>query len=744
MNTPAQKPSAQPSKRARKPQTAKRGVTPDLPKVASALITDYWRPEHFLNRELSWLEFNARVLEEAIDEHTPLLERVKFLSIFSTNLDEFFMIRVAGVKRQIDARVSIPVTADGMAPSELMAGLSVRIHELVQSQHRLFLDSIVPELAREGIFILKPGQLSAAQKEYLYTFFHREILPIVTPLAVDPGHPFPYLSNGTLCLIAEIRNVQPTLFPHTNLSIIHLPIPNISRFLSVPCELNQQVFIMLEDAVRMHLDQLFNGYEVINCATIRVTRDADIEYEEEGADDLLTAIEKGLRNRRHGAAVRLQYDPKLSTRVLERLVKELELEPEDLYATEGFTGFADLMQLYGAIDIPRLKDPLYPPQQVPCFENQTSMWDAIRQRDILVYHPYQSFDTVVRFVQDAAEDPSVLAIKMTLYRVSGNSPITEALTKAAERGKAVSVLVELKARFDEEANIHWARQLEHAGAHVIYGIVGFKTHCKVCLVVRREKDILRRYCHLSTGNYNDRTAKVYSDIGLFTCREDIGEDVTQLFNLLTGYALPNAFHHLILSPPSMREEMVQRLHRESDQARKGRPGMVIAKMNSLVDPDLIVELYRASQAGVQIRLIIRGICCLKPGIPGLSDNIQVISIIGRFLEHVRLFYFHNNGQAEYLLSSADWMQRNLDGRIEIAFPVLDVTLQNQLWAYLQLQLSDSVKSRILKPDGANFRTPVIDTPVHSQDRQYAIARDLAQTETAPETASHPVYRFLKK
>lgn len=744
MNSPAQKPSARSSSRAKLLQTEKQATTPRSRKKNIPLVTDYWRPEHFLNRELSWLEFNARVLEEAFDEHTPLLERVKFLSIFSTNLDEFFMIRVAGVKRQIDAKISTPVTADGMSPPELLAALSTRIHQLVQSQHRLFLDSIEPKLAQEGVLILKPEQLSASQKDHLHTFFYREILPILTPMAVDPGHPFPYLSNGTLCLIAEIRNVQPTLFPHTNLSIIHLPIPNIPRFLSVPCESNQQVFIMLENVVRMHLDQLFNGYEVINCATIRVTRDSDIEYEEEGADDLLTAIEKGLRNRRHGASVRLQYDPKVSLGILDRLVKELELEPEDLYPTEGFTGFADLMQLYGAIDIPRLKDPAYPPQLVPCFENQTSMWDAIRERDILVYHPYQSFDTVVRFVQDAAEDPNVLAIKMTLYRVSGNSPITEALTRAAERGKAVSVLVELKARFDEEANIHWARQLEHAGAHVIYGIVGFKTHCKVCLVVRREKNILRRYCHLGTGNYNDRTAKVYSDIGLFTCREDIGEDVTQLFNLLTGYALPTAFHHLILSPPSMREAMVQRLHRESDQARKGRPAMVIAKMNSLVDPDLIVELYRASQAGVQIRLIIRGICSLKPGMPGLSDNIQVISIIGRFLEHVRLFYFHNNGQAEYLLSSADWMQRNLDGRIEIAFPVLDVPLQNQLWEYLQLQLSDTVKSRVLKPDGTSYRAPVKDTPVHSQDRLYAIACDLAQTEIASEAETHPAYRFLKK
>jgi len=671
------------------------------------------------------------------------LERVKFLAIFSSNLDEFFMIRLAGVKRQIDAQIQTSATPDGMTPQEVMTGLSTRIHDLVARQHRLFLDKIAPEMTKEGIVLLTPDQLSPKQHNYLHGYFRREVLPVITPLAVDPGHPFPYLASGTLCLIAEIRKTQFSLFPHTNLSILHLPTPNIARFLPIPCEKSRHAFIILEDVVQMYLDDMFNGYEVLNCSAIRVTRDSDIDYEEEGADDLLTAIEKGLHNRRHGTAVRLQYDQDLSPRILDILIRELELEREDLYPTAGFTAFSALMELYSKIDMPRLKDTPFPPQPVPTFELHDSIWDAIRKEDILVYHPYQTFDTVVRFVHAAAEDPDVLAIKMTLYRVSGNSPITQALTRAAERGKAVSVLVELKARFDEAANIQWARQLEQAGAHVIYGIMGFKTHCKVCFVVRRENGGIRRYCHLGTGNYNDRTAQIYSDIGLFTCREEFGEDITQLFNLLTGYAIPQGFHYLTLSPTTMREDMVRRLRRESEHARKGRPALVIAKMNSLVDPDMIVELYKASQAGVRIDLIVRGICCLRPGIPGLSENIHVISIIGRFLEHVRLFYFHNDGQPDYLLSSADWMQRNLNGRIEITFPVIDPVLQKQLWSYLQLQLADTVKSRVLQPDGTSQRPPVGENAIHSQIRFYEVACELARTLTPNEQSGHPIYRYLK-
>ncbi len=679
-------------------RAGRRSTRKPRPPVAP-LVTNYWRPEHFFNRELSWMEFNARVLEEALDPTVPLLERVKFLAIFSNNLDEFFMIRVAGVKRQIDARIQSTRTADGMSPRDVMTGLSARMHELVNKQHGLFINEILPQLAEHGIDILEPDQLSDSQRAYIDDYFRRTILPVVTPLAVDPGHPFPYLANGTLCLVAEIRKIQRSIFPHTNLSVIHLPTSVMPRFLELPSENGRQAFFMLEDVILMNLDMFYNGYEVLNCASIRVTRDADVDYEEEGAEDLLKVIEEGIRNRRNGAAVRLQYDPGLSTSVLNILVEELELESEDLYPTEGFTAFSDLIELYDAIDRPDLRDEPFPSQPVTTFDGSTSIWTAIKQEDILLHHPYHQFNAVVRFVSEAAEDPHVLAIKMTLYRVSANSPITRALTRAAENGKEVSVLLELKARFDEAANIQWARQLEEAGAHVIYGIPGLKTHCKACLVVRREGEGILRYCHLGTGNYNDKTARIYADFGLFTAKEEFGEDVTQLFNLLTGYALPTRFHHLILSPTSMREDMVKRLRRESERARNGHAALVIAKINSLVDPDMIVELYQASQAGVQIQLIIRGICCLKPGVPGLSENISVISIVDRFLEHVRLFYFYNDGEPEYLLSSADWMDRNLNRRVEISFPVIDRVLQAELWAYLKIQLKDNVKARALRRDG---------------------------------------------
>ena len=701
---------------------------------AAPLVTNYWRPEHFFNRELSWMEFNARVLEEALDPSVPLLERVKFLAIFSTNLDEFFMIRVAGVKRQIDAQIQSTRTADGLSPREVMTALSARMHELVNKQHGLFINEIFPQLTEQGIDILKPEQLNPSQKDYLDEYFRKTILPVVTPLAVDPGHPFPYLANGTLCLVAEIRKIQRSVFPQTNLSVIHLPTSVMPRFLELPSENGRQAFFMLEDVILMNLDLFYNGYEVLNCASIRVTRDADVDYEEEGAEDLLTVIEEGIRNRRNGAAVRLQYDPELSPRILDILVDELELEQEDLYPTEGFTAFSDLIEFYDAIDRPDLMDEPFPPQPAMSFEGAPSIWDAIKKEDILLHHPFHQFNAVVRFVSEAAEDPSVLAIKMTLYRVSANSPITRALTRAAENGKEVSVLLELKARFDEAANIQWARQLEEAGAHVIYGIPGIKVHCKACLVVRREGDAIHRYCHLGTGNYNDKTARIYADFGLFTAREEFGEDVTQLFNLLTGYALPKRFHHLILSPTSMREDMVKRLRRESENARSGRPALVIAKINSLVDPDMIVALYQASQVGVQIQLIIRGICCLRPGVPGLSENISVISIVDRFLEHVRLFYFYNDGDPEYFFSSADWMDRNLNRRVEVSFPVIDRALQAELWAYLKIQLKDNVKARELQSDGTYRYVKKAGRRLQSQRELYELACETVRINSGSKRA----------
>ncbi len=672
----------------------------------------------FLNRELSWLEFNRRVLEEALDESVPLLERVKFLAIFSSNLDEFFMVRVARLKRRIEAgdQESGP---DGLTPVQTLAAIWERVHQLVEKQHECFLDDIQPRLAAEGIRLVRPSDISDEQALFLEDYFRRTLFPVVTPLAIDPGHPFPHLANRSLCLVASLQPAASSRLPGTSLSVVHIPIQVVPRFIALPAPSGQYAFMLLEDVIRLHLPRLYYGYEVLSCHAVRVTRDADMQVPLGRSQDLLVSIEQGVRERRMGMAVRLQYDPNLPAEVLAKLVDELELQREDLYAGEGFTAFADLFQLYSAVDLPRLKDrPLFP-LPVSAFESAPDVWSAIRGGDILVHHPYHSFKVVTRFVEEAADDPKVLAIKMTLYRVSPTSPIAQALTRAAETGKEVAVLVELQARFDEEANISWARALEEVGAHVVYGLIGYKTHCKACLVVRQEADGIRRYCHLATGNYNARTSGLYGDLGLFTCRESFGEDLTELFNLLTGYARPQRFHHLFVSPLDLRDALAARIRREAEHAQVGRPARLIAKLNSLVDQTLIEELYTAGQAGVQIDLIVRGICCLRPGVPGLSERIRVISIIDRYLEHARIFYFHNAGEPEYLLASADWMPRNLDRRVEIAFPVLDPKLQAQLREILDIQLADTAKARVILPDGSSHRIQIEGAVLlRSQERLY--------------------------
>ena len=674
-------------------------------------------PEAFVNRELSWLEFNRRVLEEALDPRVPLLERVKFLSIFSSNLDEFFMVRVAELKRRIHSGDQ-DTGPDGLTPSETMAAVVSRVHELVDEQHRCFLEEIQPLLAAEGILLLRPKEATEAQVQFLEGYFRRTLMPVLTPLAVDLGHPFPYLGNRSLCLVASIRSSKPSALPHTSLSVIHIPGQVLPRFVAVPDPGGKQVFMLLEDVIRLHLPSLYNGYDILSSYAIRVTRDSDLQPHGR-PEDLLTSIEESLRERRLGAAVRLQYDADLPVDILRTLLDELELSPEDLYEGEGFTAFSDLFQFYAAVDLPRLKDRPLPPYPVPAFERAPDIWSAIRAGDVLVHHPYQTFDAVTRFVREASVDPKVLAIKMTFYRVSPASPIAHALRTAVDHGKEVAVLVELQARFDEEANIGWARALEEVGAHVVYGVAGFKTHCKACLIVRQESDGIRRYCHLATGNYNARTGGLYGDLGIFTSRESFGEDLTELFNLLTGYTRPRGFHHLILSPDGMREGMIQRIRREADHARAGEPARIIAKMNALVDRRLIEELYEASAAGVRIDLIVRGICCLRPEVPGLSENIRVISIIDRFLEHARVFFFENAGTPEYLLASADWMPRNLDRRVETAFPVLDPRLQAQVREILEIQLADTVKARRILPDGTSVRVSAEGRPVvRSQERLY--------------------------
>ncbi|HLO65544.1 MAG TPA: polyphosphate kinase 1 [Holophaga sp.] len=681
------------------------------------------RPEHILNRELSWLAFNERVLEEAEDPAVPLLERVKFLAIVSSNWDEFFMVRVAGIWRQIDAGIT-QATADGRTPRQVLEEVSGRIHDLARRQHELFHLVIKPLLAREGIAILKPSELDPEQTAFARVHFENELLPLITPLAVDTGHPFPRLNNRMLVLMAELEAEalpEEEPFPVSELAVIPIPTSVSARFLRLPSARGTHVFLMLEDVVRMHIAQVFRGYRVRNCHALRVTRDSDLPVEEDPGEDLMKTVEEHLRSRRRGAVVRLQYEQGLSPALLEMLIDELELSPEDLYPSEGFAAFSDLFLLYSLLDLPHLKDAPMPPLPVPQLDVPGSVFEAIARHDILLSHPYQSFDdSVVRFVREAADDPKVLAIKMTLYRISTQSPIAAALERAAERGKQVAAIVELRARFDEEGNIAWARRLEKAGVHVVYGMLQYKTHGKACLVIRQEPEGIRRYCHLSTGNYNERTSRLYCDIGLFTARKEFGEDLSNVFNVLTGYTRPPALHRLILAPQHFRRALLERIDRERDHARAGRPARMILKMNALVDPPMIQRLYEASQDGVAVDLLVRGTCCLRPGVPGLSENIRAVSIIDRFLEHARVYHFANGGEPETLLASGDLMQRNLDNRVEIAFPLVDPIVAAQVVEMLEMQLHDTVKGRVLGPDGSVARRGLDPAwpPLRSQHRSY--------------------------
>jgi len=673
-----------------------------------------------LDRDLSWLEFNRRVLEEAKDSTVPLLERVKFLAIFSSNLDEFFMVRLAGLKRQVNNREQ-SADSDGTSAAAVLTAISRRVHELAEEQHVCFLETVLPQLTAEGIHLLRPEEMNAEQARFLEEFFRRTLYPIVTPLAIDPGHPFPYLANRSLCLVASLRAKIASPLPHTELSIVNIPAQVVPRFIQLPAKEGQYAFVLLEDVLDHYLPGFYHGFEILSTHAVRVTRDAEFGLVRRRDEDLLMTIEKGIRERRMGDAVRLQYDPDLPKELLTQLVEELELNGEDLYPGKGFTAFTDLFQLYTTVNIPRLKDRVQIPLSVPSFDRTPDIWNAIRTGDVMVFHPYQSFDPVTRFVEEAAADPKVLAIKMTLYRISPNSPIAHSLARAAEAGKEVSVLVELQARFDEEANITWARALEEVGAHVVYGLVGYKTHCKVCLVVRQEADGIRRYCHLSTGNYNVRTSTVYSDIGLFTSRESFGEDLTELFNLLTGYTRPQTFHHLVLAPMDLREHFIGLIRKEAEQASDGQPARIIAKLNSLIDAAVIEQLYLASQAGVQIDLIVRGMCSLRPGLEKVSERIRVVSIVDRYLEHARIFYFHNGGSPIFLLASADWMPRNFNRRIEIAFPVMEPQIRTTLKEILELQLADTVKAWWMKPDGSYVRRRNKDmSTLRFQERFYEI------------------------
>ena len=652
----------------------------------------------FINRELSWLEFDARVLGEAEDVLNPLFERLKFLSITASNLDEFFMVRVASLKDMVNAGYTKKDIA-GMTAAEQLAALDDRTHAFVKRQYKIYNDELVPALAREGFHIIgSHEELTHEQEIFVDKYFHEDVYPVLTPMAVDSSRPFPLIRNKTLNIAALLKKKNGD--DGTEFATVQVP-SVLPRFVRLPGE--QDTIILLEEIIERNIDKLFLNYDILCAYPYRIMRNADLSIDEEDAADLLKEIEKQLKKRQWGQAIRLEVQGNIDKQLLKRLKSELNITDSDIYRIDGPLDLTFLMKLYGSFDYAKLKTPKYMPAPVPELMNGKNIFEAVREGDILLHHPYQTFDPVVDFVRQAANDPGVLAIKQTLYRVSGNSPIVAALAAAAENGKQVSVLVELKARFDEENNIIWARKLEQAGCHVIYGLVGLKTHSKITLVVRREEDGIRRYVHLGTGNYNDSTAKLSCDMGLFTCSPAIGEDATAVFNMLSGYSEPVGWNKLSLAPLWLRDRFHYLVEREIRHAKEGQEAHIIAKMNSVCDKDIIELMYKASKAGVKIELIVRGICCLIPQLEGVSENITVRSIVGTFLEHSRIFYFENGGNPEIYMASADWMSRNLDRRVEIMFPVEDAKLKKEVKHILDVQLADNVKAQLMQPDGSYVR-----------------------------------------
>ena len=657
---------------------------------------DYTKPEYYTNRELSWLDFNMRILGEARDKANPLFERLKFLSITASNLDEFFMIRVASLKDMVHARYTKPDIA-GLKPEEQLNLIQEKAHHLVGLQYSTYNRSLLPALKQAGLELVTAHEdMSEEQKAFADQYFEENVYPVLTPMAMDSSRPFPLIRNKSLNIGALISKKG----EKGKAEFATVQVPGVlPRVIELPAgKEGTRAGILLEELIERNIDQLFLNYDVVCAHPYRIIRNADLTIDEDDAADLLMEIQKQLKKRQWGEVIRLEVEDKIDQKLLKILKKEFDIKPEDSYSISGPLDLTFLMKVYGVEGFEHLKTPPYTPQPVPALENETDIFAAVRKKDIFLHHPYETFDPVVNFVRQAARDPQVLAIKQTLYRVSGNSPIVAALAQAAENGKQVSVLVELKARFDEENNIIWAKMLEKAGCHVIYGLVGLKTHSKITLVVRREEDGIRRYVHLGTGNYNDSTAKLYTDCGIMTCQEAIGEDATAVFNMLSGYSEPRRWNRLSLAPIWLRDKFLSLIRREADHAREGQPARIIAKMNSLCDQEVIAALYEASAAGVKIDLIIRGICCLKVGIPKVSESITVRSIVGTFLEHARMFYFQNGGQEEHYMGSADWMPRNLDKRVEILFPVEDEDLKKEVRHILEIQLADTLKAHELKAD----------------------------------------------
>jgi polyphosphate kinase len=698
---------------------------PELQAAAEPGLRSLEDPSLYFSRELSWLEFNDRVLEEGLDESTPLLERLRFISIYGTNLDEFFMIRVAAIKQQIEAEVHRR-SEDGRTPSEHLLAISERLRVSLARQMHVLNETLLPEMERLGIRIVRVSDLDEELRAQLDRVFDERVFPVLTPLAVDAGHPFPYISNLSLSLAVELEEVTAE---GVQLHFARVKIPQtLARFVPVDsAPEGEQWFVLLEDLIAQHLHALFPGMQVRESYLFRVTRDADLDVQEDEADDLLAAIESELQRRRFGEAVRLEIERGMPEYIRDLLLDALALSVTDCYEVEGVMGLGDLLVLANLPGRDALHFPPFTPAIPKRLVGATDLFAAIRDGDVLLHHPYESFDPVVQFMRQAAVDPKVLAIKTTLYRTSGkDSPIVGALLDAAENGKQVAVLIELKARFDEENNIEWARRLERAGVHVVYGFAGLKTHAKVTLVVRQEDDGIRRYMHFGTGNYNEKTARFYTDLSLFTCRSELGTDASELFNALTGFSKVTDYEDLLVAPVNMRRELTALIDRETDHARAGRPAGIRAKLNAITDGELTRALYRASQAGVPIDLLVRGMCVVRPGVAGVSDRISVRSIVGRFLEHSRVFVFENGGDRTTLIGSADWMGRNLDRRVETIVPVLDPFLAETIYArILAVLFADNVKSRELQADGTYRRLrPGGDAPVDAQQVFLGQARAL--------------------
>ena len=680
-------------------------------------LEKFEKKEYFVNRELSWLKFDERVLSEARDKNLPLFDRLKFLSITASNLDEFFMVRVASLKDQVHAGYH-KTDISGMTAKEQLKEISARTHELVHVQYNTLNRSLLPALEKAGMHLVAAHEdLTEQQKMFVDRYFEDNVYPVLTPMAMDSSRPFPLIRNKTLNIGALIskknreeekdkkgkndKNDKNSKTEESELLFATVQVPSVlPRVVQIPSKKDgDTTVILLDEIIERNIDKLFLSYDVVCAHPYRIMRNADLTIDEDEAEDLLVEIQRQLKKRQWGEVIRLEVEDKADERLLKILKMEFDIKDADIFAIHGPLDLTMLMKVYGAEGFDKYKTPRYQPAPVPEFQNDKDIFRVIREGDVFLHHPYMSFDPVVNFVRQAAKDPDVLAIKQTLYRVSGNSPIIAALAQAAENGKQVSVLVELKARFDEENNIVWAKKLEKAGCHVIYGLVGLKTHSKITLVVRREETGIRRYVHLATGNYNDSTAKLYTDCGIFTCDERFGEDATAVFNMLSGYSEPKRWNKLIVAPIWMKDRFLSLIEREAENAKKGLPAQIRAKMNSLCDPKIMAGLYYASSCGVQVELLVRGICCLKVGIPGVSENIQVRSIVGEFLEHSRIFYFENGGNPEIYMGSADWMPRNLDRRVEIVFPVEDEKIKKELEHVLDLEFRDNVKAHLLQPDG---------------------------------------------